>query len=105
MMDCHWTTFNFSNIEPDNRYNNPEYTMDYIRKNFYRIDSPSIYGDIVLYVNEKEQVKHSCVFLADDLVFTKYGNNYRQPWMIVRVADMQTIYPTTKPVFFRRKVD
>jgi len=41
--------------------------------------------------------------LADDLAFTKYGDNYRQPWMIVRMADMQTIYPTLRPSFFRRK--
>jgi hypothetical protein len=105
VMDCHWTTFNFSSIEPDNRYNNPEYTVDYIKKNFYRIDAPSNYGDIVLYMNDKEEIKHSAVFMADDLCYTKYGNNYRQPWMIVRMADMQTVYPTLKSVFFRRKTD
>jgi len=105
VMDCHWTTFNFSSLQPDNRFNDPKYTVEYIQKNFYRIDVPSIYGDIVLYVNDKNEIKHSAVFLADDLAFTKYGNNFRQPWMIVRMADMQTMYPNLWPVFYRRKVD
>jgi len=104
-MDCHWTTFNFSSLQPDNRFNDPKFAVDYIQKNFYRIDAPSIYGDIVLYANDKSEIKHSAVFLADDLAFTKYGNNYRQPWMIVRLADMQTMYPTLRPVFYRRKTE
>jgi hypothetical protein len=31
VLDCHWSTFNFSNIEPDNRYNDPQYTVNYIQ--------------------------------------------------------------------------
>lgn len=34
-MDCHWSTFNFSNIEPDNRYANPEFTVECIKQNLY----------------------------------------------------------------------
>jgi|GEM_PF-692998 len=104
-MDCHWSTFNFSNIEPDNHYNDSAYTVEYIKKYFYRIDAPSVYGDIVLYANDKSEIKHSAVYLADDLAFTKYGDNYRQPWMLVRIADMQTMYPALRPVFYRRKTD
>lgn len=104
-MDCHWSTFNFSSVQPDNRFNDPKFAVDYIRKNFYRIDAPSIYGDILLYVNDKNEIKHSAVFLADDLAFTKYGDNYRQPWMIVRLADMQTMYPTLRPACYRRRTD
>ena len=104
-MDCHWSTFNFSSVQPDNRFNDPRFTVDYIQKNFYHIDAPSIYGDILLYVNDKNEIKHSAVYLADDLAFTKYGDNYRQPWMIVRMADMQTMYPTLRPVFYRRTTE
>jgi hypothetical protein len=58
-----------------------------------------------LFANDKEEIKHSAVYLADDLAFTKYGNNYRQLWMIVRLADMQTMYPSLKPIYYRRKVN
>ena len=105
VMDCHWSTFNFASLQPDNRFNKPEFTVDYIKKNYYRIDSPSICGDLLLYANDRNEIKHSAVFLADDLAFTKYGDNYRQPWMIVRFADMQAMYPALKPVFYRKKTD
>jgi hypothetical protein len=107
-MDCHWTTFNFSNDPPDNRFNNPAYAVEYIRKNFYQIAAPSLYGDIVLLMNDKQEVKHSAVYLADDIVFTKNGNNYRQPWMLMRIPDLLATYPATPPmkvVYMRRKTE
>ena len=105
VMDCHWTTFNFSNLKPDNRFNDPNYILQYLKDNYYQIAAPALYGDIILLINDQQQFKHSAVYLADDLVFTKYGNNYTQPWLITRIADMQAVYPTLKPVYFRKKTD
>lgn len=107
-MDCHWSTFNFCNDPPDNRFNNPTYAVEYIRKNFYQIAAPSLYGDIVLLMNDKQEVKHSAVFIADDIVFTKNGNNYRQPWMLMRIPDLLATYPATPPmkvIYMRRKTE
>jgi hypothetical protein len=107
-MDCHWTTFNFSNETPDNRFNDPNFAVQYIQKNYYQIAAPSLYGDILLLMNEKNEIKHSAVFLADDLVFTKNGNNFRQPWMLMRISDLLATYPNTppmKPIYMRRKTD
>ncbi|HSY17212.1 MAG TPA: hypothetical protein VK815_02720 [Candidatus Acidoferrales bacterium] len=107
-MDCHWSTFNFGNDTPDNRFNDPAFAVDYIRKNYYPIAAPSICGDILLLMNDKQEVKHSAVFLADDIVFTKNGNNYRQPWMLMRISDLLATYPATPPmkaIYMRRKTD
>jgi hypothetical protein len=107
-MDCHWSTFNFSSETPDNRFNDPNFAVEYIRKNYYQIAAPSVYGDIVLLMNNKQEVKHSAVFLADDIVFTKNGNNYRQPWMLMRIPDLLATYPAVpamKPIYMRRKTD
>ena len=107
-MDCHWTTFNFGNDIPDNRFNDPNYAIQYIQKNFYQIAAPSICSDILLLMNDKNEIKHSAVFLADDLVFTKNGNNYRQPWMLMRISDLLATYPNTPPmkaIYMRRKTD
>ena len=41
VMDCHWSTFNFSNETPDNRFNDPTFAVEYIRKNYYQIAAPS----------------------------------------------------------------
>ena len=107
-MDCHWSTFNFSNETPDNRFNDPAYAVQYIQKNYYQIAAPSLYGDILLLLNDKNEIKHSAVFLADDIVFTKNGNNYRQPWMLMRISDLLATYPDNppmKPIYMRRKTD
>ncbi len=108
VMDCHWTTFNFSSDTPDNHFNEPAYAVEYIRKNYYQIAAPSLYGDILLLMNDKNEVKHSAVFIADNIVFTKNGNNYRQPWMLMRIPDLLATYPATpamKPIYMRRKTD
>ena len=108
IMDCHWSTFNFSSETPDNRFNNPDFAVDYIRKNYYQISAPSLCGDILLLMNNRNEVKHSAVFLADDLVFTKNGNNYSQPWMIMHIPDLLATYPATPPmqvVYMRLKTD
>ena len=107
-MDCHWTTFNFSNETPDNRFNDPVFAVQYIQKNYYQIAAPSLYGDVLLLMNEKNEIKHSAIYLADDLVFTKNGNNYRQPWMLMRISDLIATYPSTPPmraVYMRKKTD
>jgi len=106
VMDCHWTTFNFSNETPDNRFNDPAYVLQFIQKNYYQIAAPSQYGDILLLMNNRDEIKHSAVFLADDLVFTKNGNNYSQPWMLMRIPDLLATYPSKPPmsvVYMRRK--
>jgi hypothetical protein len=105
VMDCNWSTFNFSNDTPDNRFNDPTYTLQYIQKNYYQIAAPSLYGDILLLLNDKNQVEHSAIFLADDLVFTKNGDNYRQPWMLMHIPDLLATYPNTPPlkaIYMRR---
>jgi hypothetical protein len=106
--DCHWTTFNFSNETPENRFNDPDFAVQYISRNYYQITAPSLYGDVLLLMNDKNEIKHSAMYLADDLVFTKNGNNYRQPWMIMRIPDLLATYPATPPmhaVYIRNKVD
>ena len=108
VMDCNWTTLNFGNETPDNRFDDPNYAVPYIVKNYYRITAPSIYGDILLLVNDKNEIKHSAVYLADDLVFTKNGDNFRQPWMLMHIPDLLATYPARPPlkaVYMRRKID
>jgi hypothetical protein len=108
VMDCHWSTFNFASDTPDNRFDDPNYAVEFIRNNYYNIAAPSICGDVLLLMNDKDEIKHSAVYLADDLVFTKNGNNYSQPWMIMHIHDLLSFYPASPPMrtfYMRRKVD
>lgn len=82
------------------------YASQFIQNNYYEVAKPGIAGDLVLLVNPSGQVVHSAVFLADDLVFTKNGINYAQPWILMHIKDMQGNFSALEPVkvaYFRRK--
>jgi hypothetical protein len=96
-IDCHWSTMNFFNDPPDDRFANPDYTVQYLRTNFYVVARPSLYGDVVLVLNEQGNAIHSAVYLAEDIVFTKNGNNYAQPWMLMRMKDLLADYSSDGP--------
>jgi hypothetical protein len=103
--DCHWTTFNFCNVQPDNRFLDPAQCLRYIHETFYKIAEPGVYGDVLLLYNDKDEIIHSAVFLADDLVFTKNGRNYTMPWIIMRISGLHAMYPDCNIVYVRRKSD
>jgi hypothetical protein len=94
-MDCHWTSLNFFNETPDNRLSDPSYSVPYIASHYYQIDKPTHYGDVIFLLDEKGQAIHSAVYIADDIVFTKNGNNYRQPWMLMRMSNLLATYSAT----------
>jgi hypothetical protein len=97
-MDCHWSTMNFFNEIPDNRFAEPAYTVKYLEANYYQIATPTKYGDIILFLDgDSNNAIHSAVYLANDLVFTKNGNNMAQPWMIMHLADLTMKYESDGP--------
>jgi hypothetical protein len=91
-MDCHWSTMNFFNDPPDNRFVNPTYTVSYLRTNYYTVAKPTRYGDLIFVLDEKGNAIHSAVYIADDIVFTKNGNNYMEPWMLMRMKNLISMY-------------
>jgi hypothetical protein len=91
-VDCHWTTMNFFNDEPDNRFADPAYTVACLKTNYYQIAKANQYGDIILVLNKEGYPIHSATYLADDIVFTKNGDNHMHPWMLVRMKDLLATY-------------
>jgi hypothetical protein len=97
-MDCHWSTMNFFNEVPDDHFTDPVYTVKYIQANYYQIAKPTMYGDIILFLDgETSNAIHSAVYLAGDIVFTKNGNNMAQPWMLMHLKDLVTKYQSDGP--------
>ena len=57
---------------------------------------------------ENKTAIHVAAYVADDLVFTKNGEDFRQPWMLMHMADMMETYAVKypnsgklRPQFFR----
>jgi hypothetical protein len=97
-MDCHWSTMNFFNEIPDDRFTDPAYTVKYLESNYYQIAQPSKYGDIILFLDgSSNNAIHSAVYLCDDIVFTKNGNNMAQPWMLMHLKDLAMKYESDGP--------
>jgi len=104
--DCHWTALNFFSATPDPRMSDNSYASQFIQNNYYEVATPGIAGDLVLLVNSSGQVVHSAVYLADDIVFTKNGINYAQPWILMHIKDMLGNFSALEPVkvaYFRAK--
>ena len=105
-MDCHWTALNFLNEIPDDKLQDNAYASKYIETSFYQIGKASMCGDLIFLLDGKGAVIHSAVYIADDLVFTKNGINYAQPWILMRIKTLLGVYTCTaepKVLYYRRK--
>jgi hypothetical protein len=104
--DCHWTCLNFFADPPDDRYALLQAAQEALRHDYYPIRNDLALGDLVLFLDERNGVIHSAVFIADDILFTKSGSAPTNPWMFMRLEDMKDYYPAAKPLdirFMRRK--
>jgi hypothetical protein len=64
-----------------------------VLENFSPVEPPYKYGDVLFFLsNTTGDAYHSCVHLADNLVFTKNGRNLLSPWVIMRLEDVKKIY-------------
>lgn len=100
--DCHWTSFNFQNDTPDERFSNIDYVRQVLTEQYYPVPGAPQLGDILMFVRPDGVVVHSCVYIADDIVFTKNGAAYSVPWLLTPLADVQAFYSTTSGLEIRR---
>lgn len=91
--DCHWTSLNFFNYEPHEYLLDSRLATSAVLENFTPVEPPYKYGDVLFFLsNETGDAFHSCVHLADGIVFTKNGRNLLSPWLLMKVEDVKKIY-------------
>jgi len=106
--DCHWTSFNFMNDVPDDRFGaSSSAVREMILQSHERVGLPSEFGDIVLLMHGDEGVViHSCVYVAADIVFTKDGPSNGTAFALKRLSNVLEFYKAIAPVhieYFRRR--
>ena len=104
--DCFWSALNYFNETPDDRLGDINYVGQYVKSNFYQISKAGMHGDLVFICDAKDSALHAAIYLADDIVFTKNGVGYMQPWVLMRLSDLLNFYSTAGPthaMIFRRK--
>lgn len=104
--DCFWSAMNFFNSEPDNRFFDPDHIRKVLATEYSRVEGAREFGDLILLHDQTGQALHQCVFIADDVVFTKNGAGVLSPWVLQKLSDMMAQYPSDQPlhqVVYRRK--
>ncbi len=107
MPDCHWTSLNFFSRSPQDYYLDTRLASRRVIENYATVQSPYRFGDILFFNNAAGETIHSCVFIADDIVYTKNGENSLTPWILMRLGDVQDIYlasPECSMQGYREKV-
>src|SRR6185503_21046077 len=103
--NCFWTAMNFFNEQPDERFLDPENVLRVLRTEYHVPEGGRAFGDVLCLMDAKEEPVHMCVYIADDVVFTKNGIDDRQPWVLMKICDMLVEYASTsglKVVTLRR---
>ncbi len=93
MPDCHWTSLNFFNYNPENVFLDTKLLASRVLENYSQVKAPFRYGDILFVMNnDTGEAVHSCVYLAENLVFTKNGGNLLSPWILMTLDDVRSLY-------------
>jgi len=90
--DCHWTSLNFFSAMPQDYYLDMRLAANRLLERYDAVESPYIFGDMLCLLNAQGQAIHSCIYIADDVVFTKNGENSLKPWILMPLQDVKDIY-------------
>lgn len=106
LKDCHWTSLNFFNELPDNRFLDLDVVVRTLEQDYFRIYHDVSFGDLAILCSPQGEVFHSAIYIADDVAFTKQGATTSRPWMLMRLEHLRFFYPRLAPVevrYYRRR--
>lgn len=105
--DCHWTSLNFFNYDPLQRLAEPPMATAYTIENYFEVPQADRLGDVLFLMDKKTgNAYHSCVYIADDIIYTKNGRSRVSPWVLMKLEDVRAlycIYQETTTVAYRLK--
>ena len=104
--DCFFSALNFFNDPPDLRFLNLEATRASLRNEYRVVADPPVLGDLLALLDDTGGGIHACIYVADEVVFTKNGETALEPWVLMRMPDLLACYSPDKPpriLHLRRK--
>ncbi len=104
-LDCFWTSFSFFGEQPGYRLADMEYTAELLARNYTEWRGEKRFGDLLILV-DGDVAEHACIYIADDIYFTKNGKDRNQPWVFMHLRDIAAQFPSGRPQqwkVFRRK--
>jgi hypothetical protein len=102
LWNCHWTALNFFRFPPNEAFaTNTAAVVEALHTEYDNVDEASRFGDVMIFVDAQGEFVHSCVYLADNLVYTKNGAGWQKPWLIMAFDDLSSLYSSVVPVTVR----
>lgn len=98
--DCFWTSFNFFGERPGYRLGDLQYADHLLQSDYARVQGEKRFGDVLI-LTESNYAVHACVYIAEDIYYTKNGTDPNQPWVLMRMKDMLTQYGSGQPQEWR----
>jgi hypothetical protein len=92
--DCFWSAMNFFNETPDPQYFNQQSTIRALKEDYIVTKDQPVFGDRIMLLDARSQALHMCVYIADGVVFTKNGSDFKSPWVLMKLSDMLALYPS-----------
>ncbi len=98
--DSMWTAVNFFSRIPSEIYRDGLETNQFVRERFQPIHPPFQFGDILFLVKtSNNDVAHACVYLGDDIVYTKNGPGILSPWVQSKIKDTIRFHQREDPLY------
>jgi hypothetical protein len=99
--DCNWTSLNFFGTTPFIYHTDDRLLAQRMEEAYTPVDAPYRFGDVLMLVGPGGTFLHSCVYMADDIVYTKNGETRLSPWLLTKLGDVTRIYSHQHAVTLR----
>jgi hypothetical protein len=86
--NCSWTALNFFRDSPDPRFSDPKIVQEVLKSDYYSVQADPRYGDVIVLLSPAGYLLHTAIYIADDIVFTKNGDDLLQPWVFSPLSDL-----------------
>lgn len=96
--NCHWTSLNFFNTVPLDYHRDPRLATVHVNEDYTPVAEPYGFGDVLMFLSRPGTPMHSCVYIADDIVYTKNGQSAVCPWILMKFSDVKRIYSRAQPI-------
>ncbi|MCX6904975.1 MAG: hypothetical protein NTW03_16150, partial [Verrucomicrobia bacterium] len=83
---------------PDDRFLDATTIPSLIKKDFEPVTGERMFGDLIVLLEDGQSATHMCVYVADEVVFTKNGVDPLEPWLLMKIKDMLPRYTNGHPL-------
>lgn len=104
---CYWASLNFfSGEEPNVDLDELKTINKALAEDFEGVKGDPQFGDLVLLQQPDNSTIHACVYIADDVVFTKNGRSLAAPFIFSTIGDLLAFHGNSESIhlaYYRQK--